>query len=108
MFSMWSTLKIALPLALMLGIVGLGYSGCQTLINAGYSQAEADRLEHIATRERETNERLQEDYAAAAAAEKRYRSERDEALAAAEDAIAERRTDGETSGICAPGCTYSP
>lgn len=107
---------VAIGLA-VLATVATGYAGCQSLIDAGYSKAEADRLEQLAEQNAETAAKLKQDHAAASAAERRYRKERDRALAAEKQAreaaatarkAALRRDDGKDGGICPPGCTYGP
>lgn len=98
--------KVAAVGLAVLGVFGFGYAGCISLINAGYSKAEADRLEDLAAQNAEAAEKLRADHAAAKSAERRYREARDRALAAARDA--RKAVPATEGGVCPKDCRYSP
>lgn len=101
-----SYFQIAAVGVAVLGVFGFGYAGCQSLINAGYQKAEAQRLEELVEHNADTSAKLRKDIVATKAAEARYRKERDRARAT----LRARDADGvkkEGSRICAPGCVIS-
>ena len=106
----FALIKIGAIVFGVVGIAGLGYAGCTKLMNAGYSQAEADRLEDIAVRNAETAGKLQSDMKSARSAEERWRKQRDAAFVEVEKAKAEarrktaKRKPGSV-GVCPVGCT---
>ena len=100
-----AVMVVAIGLA-VLGVFGFGYAGCQKLVNAGYSKAEADRLEDLAKQNAETAAKLRADHAAAKSAERRYREARDCALAVARDA--RKAVPATEGGVCPKDYRYSP
>ena len=103
-----SAIKIGAVALAVLGVFGFTHSGCQSLTNAGYKEAEADRLEDLARRNAEANAKLRRDVAASRAAERGWRRTAGEAQATAAAAIEARREAGKRGEPCTPGCVYSP
>lgn len=97
-----SAVKVAALGIAVLGVFGFTYSGCQSLMNAGYSKAEADRLEALAEQNADALAKSKRDHASARSAERKFRAERDKVLAAAAAAVKPApKTEGK---LCAPGC----
>ena len=104
-----AAIKIGAVAVGILAVFGFTYAGCQSLMNAGYQKAEADRLADLAVDNAETTEKLRRDHAASRTAEQTYREQRDHALAAARAAIDARGArpplEATKGTPCVPGCT---
>ena len=104
-----AAVKIGAVVIGVLGVFGFGYASCQKKFNAGYTAAEADRLEDLAEANASAAAKLRADTASARSAEQRWRAESSRANAAAKAAIEERnaaRAPAKGRTTCVPGCTY--
>ena len=97
---LFATVKIVGIALAVLGTAGVGFAGCQKLIDSGYSRAEAERLADVAAGNAEAVQRLKRS-AGVVSAENRKKDARIHELT---ERLARTRADTEPGAVCPKGC----